>query len=181
MTRSGRFVLRTSKELHENLAREAKRRGVSLNSLVVSKLSESETQREYAFLDGLKFVPDGLLRYGSTVRGEQTSASDIDWLLIVPPQIEINRALYTKVDEVNLPDPKISLHLAHLPADLDDLSNFWLELALEAEILLDPSKQVRCVLMDIRKAIASGAYRRHLTHGQPYWAKRGKDAKSEIG
>ncbi|HEU4740092.1 MAG TPA: toxin-antitoxin system HicB family antitoxin [Meiothermus sp.] len=46
MTYSGRFNLRTPKSLHRQLAEQAKREGVSLNTLAVSLLSEGLARRQ---------------------------------------------------------------------------------------------------------------------------------------
>lgn len=179
MEPSGKFVLRAGARLHEQLKDEARAAGVSLNQICLERLALKPEAAGFGRLfQDLPFRPLGLLRYGSAVRGEQTERSDIDWLLIVPHDRTIDRDLYDCLDQIELPSRKISIHLSHLPRDEDDFSNFWLELALEAELLWDPEGLVHRSLIQIRREIAAGRYQRHLTHGQPYWVRK-NDAQSK--
>lgn len=165
-------MLRIDSKLHQELRDQALRSRRSLNQVCVERLKRSAGRRVYdRFLDSLPFKSLGLLRYGSSVRGEATAASDIDWLIVVPSDVIIDRELYAVIDSVKLPEKKISVHIAHLPASTDDFSNFWLELALEAEILVDTDGLVHKTLIHIRREIGAGRYRRYLTYGQPYWVK----------
>lgn len=177
MGHSGKFVLRIPPELHRKLTSQARAQGQSLNSLCAAALGAPGSSSAWSVR--LPFPVLGLLRFGSSVRGEETELSDIDLLAIVPRDVEIDRDLYDKLDKIPLADRKQSIHVAHLPLGIDDLSGFWLELALEAEVLEDSEGQIRKTLIAIRRGIASGLYRRFETHGQPYWVKQDGNEKSK--
>ncbi|MCB0411942.1 MAG: toxin-antitoxin system HicB family antitoxin [Bdellovibrionales bacterium] len=169
MSLSGKFVLRVGEKLHRKLKSSAEHQGISLNEFCKKKLNHSFESQSLKFLSELNFKPLGLLKYGSVVRDEQTDSSDEDWLLVVPENIEIDRELYHDLDKIKLPGQNISMNLSHLPKKGDGISNFWLELALEAEILWELGSRIRNQLFQIRREIASGRYVRKLVHGQPYW------------
>jgi hypothetical protein len=171
MEPSGKFVLRTGVRLHEQLKELAQQEGVSLNQICIERLTQSAPKSPMQIFTQLPFQPLGLLRYGSVSRGEATAVSDIDWLLLVPVETTIDRALYDVIDQQRLPLKKISLHLAHLPQEDQDYSNFWLELAIDAEVLWDQNGAIHLSLISVRRAIAAGRYQRFLTHGQPYWVR----------
>lgn len=180
MKASGKFVVRTSIELHLQLRDLARKNDISLNQLCLNKLSSSGEKFQFNFLDKLPFAVTGVLLYGSVARGEQTQQSDIDWLLIIPDEHPIDRQIFSELDRLTLPDRRISLNASHLVKDTRQTSNFWLELSLDAEVLYDPSGEVRKSLLEIRKEIANGTYRRFLTHGQPYWVNEKAIAKPKI-
>lgn len=143
-----------------------------MNSICLQRLAQNNTATAFTFLEALSFEPLGVLLYGSVVRGEQVSSSDVDWLIVAPTEVKVDRKVYNQVDALELPDRKIFLSVAHLPSSPDHASNYWLELALEAEILLDRTGEIRKCLLGIRYEIANGAFQRYLTHGQPYWVRR---------
>ncbi len=178
MEPSGKFVLRTGARLHQQLKELARQEGVSLNQICVERLLQSRAKSPAQIFGKLPFQPLGVLQYGSVSRGEAATNSDIDWLLVVPDDVAIDRALYDVVDQLKLPQKKISLHLSHLPDEERGYSNFWLELAIDAEVLWDDSGVIHRSLIGVRRAIAAGKYLRFLTHGQPYWV-RNTNAKSE--
>lgn len=111
----------------------------------------------------------GMILYGSWARGEATEASDIDVLMVMEPTVPIRRALYTAVDAIQGIDPRISLFLAHLPAEDVQPGDLWLDISLDGVILADTHGRIANTMDRIRQWIASGKVIRHDIHGQGYW------------
>ena len=59
--------------------------------------------------------------------------------------------------------------ISNLPSSPRDAGSLWLECALDAKILHDPTGIIRRRLEEIKEMIVSGAVIRRTTHGQGYW------------
>jgi hypothetical protein len=105
------------------------------------------------------------------VRGEARRTSDVDLLIVLGDGVPIRRDLYTAWDKQVMPalGEKYSPQFSHVPKG--NVSSLWLEVALEGQIDFDPHGRVRQVLYKIKEEIASGRYRRKISHGHPYWVK----------
>src|SRR5262245_18959856 len=117
---SGKFVLRLDPSLHQRLREEAKAHHVSLNTWIVRHLQnpqETTNQLWYKIKSVYKDKVIGLVQFGSTVRGENQVGSDIDLLLVITPQIEVNRDLYSLWDREIAPQFKapFSPQFSHRP------------------------------------------------------------------
>ncbi len=177
---SGKFVLRIEPELHLALKTEAHRLGESLNTLCQHKLSAAAPIIE---TNGLplnqiitSFCPVGVVLFGSTVRGEATSKSDIDLLIVLDSKKMISRDFYRHWDKLHFKD-SISPQFVHLPRIKEPLGSLWLECAIEGEILYDPNKSLRVCFREIRQSIAEGSYTKKISHGQSYWIRQEPNAK----
>ena len=177
--KESRILLRLTKPLHDAVKARAAREGLSVNSLlgrIISQgiahpladgITESIIQRarhEY----GNQVI--GLLLFGSQARGDQHERSDTDLLLVVSEELRIERSMYRAWDAL-LPEC-ISLHIGHLPHTPSDAGSLWLECALDARILFDPTGAIKNTLSAVRDFITSGAVVRRVTHGQGYWVPR---------
>lgn len=67
----------------------------------------------------------------------------------------------------------ISVNISNLPKTARDAGSLWLECALDAQVIYDPSSQIKTMLSSIRELITSGKVRRHVTHGQGFWVNYG--------
>ena len=177
--KESRILLRLTKPLHEAVKARAAQEGLSINSLLESLISQGLSNplannitesiiqragREYE----KQFI--GLLLFGSQARGDQHDTSDTDLLLVVSDNLRIERSLYRDWDHV-LPEG-ISLHIGHLPKSPADAGSLWLECALDARILFDPTGAIKNTISVVRDFITSGAMVRRVTHGQGYWVPR---------
>lgn len=176
MTAKRRILLRLPTHLHEAVKARADAARTSINSLLEhyiarglqgpnDDLADSEilnlAKREF----GTKFL--GLLLFGSQARGDVHDMSDTDILMVVDDSITIDRALYRLWDQ-RMPDD-VSLQIAHLPANPRDAGSLWLECALDARILHDPTGRIADFLAQAREYITSGNVVRKTTHGQGFW------------
>lgn len=175
---SGRFVLRMPPPLHGLLRDESKAAGLSLNEYCVRRLTTGGLADE----DGVALVSrcasvlgegfTALLLHGSWVRGDASTGSDVDALIVVRPEVPLDRSLYRTWDAEpstwrELPvDP----HFVHLPAS-DTFSGLWAEVATHGLILFDRGGQLASHLARVRSAIADGRLQRRFAHGQPYWTE----------
>ncbi len=172
---SGKFVLRLPIDLHSSFQKEAKERDVSLNSLVLEKVGASASNVEIQVaVNVFKEALLGIVQFGSTVRGEGRATSDIDWLLILGENVPIERSLYRIWDQRVAPklNKPYSPQFVHVPRDWNAISSLWLEVGLEGEVQFDPRNRIRPVMARIKSLIAEGKFRRHLSHGHPYWVKK---------
>lgn len=171
-----RILLRLPTSLHRSVKGRAAQTGVSVNAVLVQAIEDGlsmgpEHQWVPVILEtakaqlGEKFL--GLLLYGSKARGDAYKQSDTDLLLVVEPSVHIERSLYREWDK-RLPE-NLSLNIAHLPKRASEAGSLWLECALDAKILHDPSGRLRTRLSEIRDLILSGSFVRKTTHGQGYW------------
>jgi hypothetical protein len=171
-----RILLRLPAALHQRIKARADELRLSLNSTMVHVLEQGLAASGIEQLEPLivsmaksqfgdAFV--GLLLYGSRARGDAYETSDTDLLLVVAPTVRIERETYRAWDAA-LPDG-VSLNIAHVPSAPCDAGSLWLECALDARILHDPTGVLRRRLEEIRELIVSGAFVRRTTHGQGYW------------
>ena len=170
-------MLRLPPGLHEALRAEASRTGLSLNEYCVRVLGApgpdptgpaAAVAARAAEAFGIDLV--GVILYGSWARGEATSASDIDVLVVLEATRAITRGLYREWDEVamtHLGHP-IEVHFVALPED-GHVGGVWLEAALDGVVVLDVGARVARLLGTLRRAMATGAVNLRHAHGQPYW------------
>ena len=178
------ILLRTDKELHQNLLREAQLHHLSLNELCTQRLSvpSSLEGKDSALLrqvisaatrlygDRLK----GVLFYGSRARGTAHTGSDWDFLCVMDRSASLNRELYRIWDEgyPGFSNPDIEVHFAQLPEKTSVATGFWGELALDAFVIFERDFAVSLHLNRVRREIADGKIVRRMTHGQAYWIHR---------
>lgn len=180
---SGRFVLRISPELHARAARIARDLGVSLNEYcrtAIEHYTDGAAGGGSRATHGARWVDDarrvvgdvleGVVMFGSYARGEATTSSDIDLLVVVPESFELNREPYHRWDNLDL-DPRVSPHFVHLPDQVAGAGSIWFEVALDGIVLYERDRRVSAFLQSVRQAIADGRLKRRYTHGHPYWVK----------
>jgi predicted nucleotidyltransferase len=179
---SGRFLLRIDAGLHAALRAAARAAGVSLNDYCVRKLAvpsgDPSALRAPADLiaRAAAVVGEGLLgvvAYGSFVRGEAASTSDVDALIVVDASVSLTRALYRRWDEVPLTwnGRTVDPHFVHLPSADERSSGLWAEVAVDGIVLFERGLCVSEHLVRIRRDILHGRLVRRFVHGQPYWAE----------
>jgi len=172
--KSGKFILRTTPELHQELSSFAAREGRSLNdacNLLLARALRGATPSEHPFLQELiRIFGDRGLRavvlFGSVVRGMNTQSSDVDLLLVMDRATPIVRALYREWD-----DDRVSLHFSHQPQVDEELSSFWLEVLFDGKILWNTDPLWPREWERLRAKILEGAYTRKQSHGHYYWVK----------
>jgi predicted nucleotidyltransferase len=171
-----KILLRLPKDLHDAVKVRAAEADLSVNALleryiaqgVTSSLNDdvsekiiNQAQKEF----GSNCI--GLLLFGSRARGDAHDTSDTDLLLVVENEVRIERSLYRRWD-TTLPDG-ISLNITHLPVTPREAGSLWLECALDAKILFDPSRRISKALSALKEYITSGHVVRRITHGQGFW------------
>ncbi len=172
---SGKFVLRIPSGLHKKLKDEARNLDLSLNTLIIKKISNSfvveKNIMQQLIIDFLDDHLLGIILFGSVARHENKKNSDIDLLLILKPTKKINRQLYQEWENqvAHKIDKKISPQFVYLPDEGKKASGLWLEIALDGEILFDIDNQIKKFLCKIKNDIADGKYIRKNSYGQPYW------------
>lgn len=177
---SGKFVLRLDPLLHKELKEEAKLAKKSLNAVCVDRLLRGHSASAGLSSDLLKikvkFNPIAIVLFGSTARGEATSSSDIDLLIVFDESKTINREHYSQWDQL-LKNSKISPQFVHLPNTKEPIGSLWLEAAVDGEILYDRNNIAKRTLIDIRSQISKGCYVKKESHGHPYWLRQEANAK----
>jgi hypothetical protein len=188
---SGRFVLRVSQDLHQRLHDRARSEGVSLNTLCVRLLDaglsvdDRRTAKAFADLDpGLlgaierEWSADlvGIALFGSAARGNATSMSDVDLLIVLESAVPIERSLYDRWDRVlrsrgRRSDDRLAPQFVALPRSPDDAGGIWLEVAREGIVLVDSDGRLARFLIDLRDFVAGGTVVRRAVHGHPYWVR----------
>ena len=177
---SGRFLLRVAPQRHARLQSAARRLGVSLNeycgrrlrvpgpALLLEPGAAASVERPLAQFDS---ALAGVLVYGSYARGDATSASDVDLLVVVDPAIPLTRALYRDWDAepVEWQGRHVDPHFIHLPDDRRTAPGAWCEAAIDGVVLYERDGAVTRHLAAIRGDIAAGRLMRRSAHGQPYW------------
>ena len=188
MKNSGTFIVRAGSGLHTRLKRAADSSGQSLNNFCIEKLTSFLARRETGMvnsgaeiqrliLKSLPFEIVGIILFGSVARGEATSESDFDLLIVLPSDQEINRNLYREWDKSvaaqasRLVDRVVNPHFVSLPSDIYAVGSLWFEVSLDGVILFDKMGDVSKALSTIRHRIAAGEIARHDSHGQIYWIK----------
>jgi predicted nucleotidyltransferase len=179
---SGRFLLRLEPGLHAALRSAAADAGLSLNAYCARKLAAplgslaavdeaagAVTTVANHFGDALV----GVVIFGSWVRDELTSDSDVDLLVVVAPNVPLERELYRRWDRepVHWEGRPVEPLFVHLPDPRDRASGLWAEVATEGIVLFERALAVSKVLLQIRRDIARGLLVRGTAHGHPYWAE----------
>jgi len=171
-----RILLRIPAALHRVVKARAKESNASINSVLVQAIHQGLSMGDVRNVEPLiikratsefgdAFV--GLLLFGSRARGDAHETSDTDILLVVDQSVRVVREMYRMWDEI-LP-AGISLSISSLPDAARDAGSLWLECALDAKILYDPTGALRRRLDEIKEMIVSGVFVRRTTHGQGYW------------
>lgn len=194
---SGRFVLRIEPVLHCRLRRMATDHDMSLNALCEKLLTEATAppnpNGRIDMIGQAEWFPScrnlveqwrvaeqwgkhlcGAIVFGSAVRGELRSDSDIDLLIVLDACVPLKRQLYQRWDALlanNVLDREISAHFVHLPQRIEDAGGLWLEVAIEGQIFVDRAGQLGWTLLELRRAIAAGRFVREVAHGQPFWRR----------
>ena len=177
--KSGRLLLRMPPDLHAALDGAARAAGLSLNELCVRRLAATDWRRDFSASIVMRAA--ALLRenlravvlHGSQARGEATSGSDIDVLVVVRGSVPLGRRLYRDWDaghEAAPGEPLVDPHFVHVREERD-ISGLWAEAAIAGEVLFDRDGKTTARLVRARQAIADGAVRRRVVHGQPYWTE----------
>lgn len=190
---SGRFVVRVSPSLHQELADAASKERVSLNHLCVGILKEGVQQDKKtkgALYDDLiatlnnRFGDDlmALLLIGSRVSGEATTGSDRDFLVVLSDKTELTRALYRWWDEtITSPrEEEWNPQFVHLPLSPSEAGSLWFEAALNHENLWTGNRAVHELMEQLRAMISRDEVRRCWSGGHPYWVWR-SDEKQVTG
>lgn len=179
---SGRFVLRIDPGLHAALREAAAEAGISLNEYCSRKLAapvgdlaafqgawETVGRAAGLFADALV----GVAVFGSWARGEESSGSDVDALVVVEARVEIARGLYRRWDEapVSWDGHEVEPHFVHLPGPEDEATGLWAEVALDGLVLFERDLRLSAHLARVRRDIADGRVVRRTVHGQPYWVR----------
>lgn len=177
---SGRFVLRIPPELHARLREEARDAGRSLNEICTRKLAAPGGVAESP---GASIVARaieqfgrtlvGVLLFGSWARGEAGTASDVDLLVVIDPEVPIVRSLYRPWDETpcRWEGRRLEVHFIHRPEGGARPTGLWAEVALDGLVLFDRDLELSRHLIQVRREIATGSVRREQSHGQPYWVE----------
>lgn len=181
MLRPTRFLLRLPPALHRALTARAQTEGVSLNEFCVRRLAAVNgpvglpvdvpgiLERASAAVsnDGVL----GLVVHGSVARGEASTSSDVDVLIVVDDGVPLTRALYRRWDDgpQGHGERPIDVHFVHLPPAPDRAGSVWCEAAIEGIVLADATGRIWRALRDVRRAISEGRLVRRSVHGQPYW------------
>lgn len=177
---SGKFVVRVDPKLHKALRKEAQEKGESLNSLCVHKLSGRTLENPWVNIVEVivkGYQPLGIALFGSVARGENKESSDVDLLIVLNSSETVDRDCYRKWDKLFSGNTKLSPQFVHQPRSNEAIGSIWLETAMDAEVLYDPSGQLKKTFLDIRKEIARGAYLRKESYGHSYWIRQDINAK----
>lgn len=183
------LLLRLPIKEHRELKAEAFRRGVSLNYLCNEKLSGNSFRETGGppkdssitkILDHFGSFLFGVVLFGSTARGEQTKKSDKDLLLVLRPEVVLDRSWYRRFDSLNL-DPRITPQFVRMPVDSHEVGSIWFEAAIDGIILHDTLGAIAKTFRDLRKQMAENRIQRLWAHGHPYWVRKDSNEKSILG
>lgn len=175
---SGRFVLRLPPALHATLTASARTRGISLNEHCVRGLSRAEAVANAGLTDAVarsleQLGPDvtAVAVFGSWARGEAGPSSDVDMLIVVAPDVEITRSLYSPWDDIDLAieGHRVEPHFVRLRAADEPISGLWAEIALDGAIVYDPGLTLSRELSRVRRAILEGGVVRRSAGGRSWW------------
>lgn len=177
---SGRFLLRIEPQLHALLRNEADRAELSLNEYCARKLAAPgvdvagpaiATVRQAATVAEGRLM--GLLAFGSWARGEAADESDVDILVVVSPEIVLERELYRRWDASPLrwEGRRVEPHFVHLPDPDERVTGLWAEAAIDGIVLFDPGRVLARHLVGVRRRILAGGLIRREVHGHPYWVE----------
>lgn len=194
-----RFLLRAPKQLVSLLKTEAKMLGVSLNTLIVMKLS-----KDAAWLANLKSTPPlthqhslneltspfkdalysyiekitktslgsgllGVVLFGSAANNTLRRNSDIDLLFVIDHCIAIDRDSYSVFQNEQISGHTISPLIVYPPDSESKFRSLWLEVAIGGIVLTEREFLISQTLIQIRNLIESGQAVRKVSYGVPYW------------
>lgn len=178
---SGRFVLRIDPALHAALTEAAEAAGLSLNEYCARKLAAPGSDVTGAMVEVVTrsavvagAALQGLVAFGSWARGEMTTASDVDLLVVVDAGLPITRDLYRTWDReptIQWEGHPVEPHFVHLPADPGGISGLWAEAALDGIVLFDRNLAIARWLGGVRRQIATGRMVRREAAGHRYWVE----------
>jgi hypothetical protein len=177
--RSGRFVLRLPPALHGTLRAAARDAGLSLNEYCVRRLAAggpgltADESGAAIVTAAAALAGDALVAvavYGSWVRGDATTTSDVDILVVVEPRFALTRSVYRIWDSapVTWNGRTVDPHFVHPPRGRI-AGGVWGEVAVEGVVLFERDWRLSAELVRIRRSIAAGRLVRRFVHGQPYW------------
>jgi hypothetical protein len=178
---SGRFVLRTPPALHGALRRAARQAGRSLNEYCVRRLAAPAAERASDAPAVVAWASDefgdalcGVVVYGSWARGEATSESDVDVLVVLDASVALTRDIYRKCDRASLSwdNHPVQIQIVRMPDARRVAGGLWPEIALDGIVLFERDFELSRRLVAIRCAIADGRLVRRTAHGQPYWTTK---------
>jgi hypothetical protein len=175
------FLLRLPRALHATLTERAAHEGLSLNEYCTRRLGAPEPPSVTRIDIGAIVEPAvrvagghfvGLIAHGSTVRGEASTSSDVDVLVVVDRGLPLTRDVYREWDIANHErrGSRLDAHFIHLPERPSRAASVWCEAAIEGVVLVDVDGRVEQTLREVRRAIGEGRLVRKRAHGQPYWA-----------
>jgi hypothetical protein len=179
---SGKLLLRISELRHLMLQSEARDLGISVSELCrcrVESPSAMETlpaEIATAIQAAQAAVASsmlGIVLFGSYARGSHTDASDIDLLIILDPEVKINRTLYRSWQNHAQGVERCEPHFVSLPDPEKKLTGLWAEIAIDGQILWERNNQIQYLLVKIRRAIIEGKLVSKKVHGQTYWLHTG--------
>lgn len=184
---SGTFVLRLDPQLHGCLRREARAAGTSLNDWCSRMLAapgghgiDEAARVVLPIRSGLGSDLIGVIVHGSFARGELSTRSDVDLLVVLDTSLPITRSLYREWEGAvpSWGDRQVDVHFVHLPESGAPVSGIWAEAAVCGIVLHERDLIVSRRLAEIRGRIAGGEVVRRMAQGQPYWVHEKHDAKS---
>lgn len=114
----------------------------------------------------------GVVAFGSWARGEASSASDLDILVIADGQTPISRALYRGWDagpDLSWDGHEVTPHFVHLPPRAAAVSGLWAEVATDGLILFERRLVVSRHLASVRRRLLDGELSARVADGQRYW------------
>ena len=172
-----KFLLRLPVNLFKSLKNRSTKSQISINQLMLKKLSMEETSNSnnfFSFEDFNKVRATisseiiGCILFGSSARGDAWIDSDYDLIFITTVGIDINRSWYRLWDELGFSD-KASPLFVSISSEKSPPS-FILEAAIDGVVLFDSTgNDIKLYLQSLRKLIAAGKFSRKELHGQPIW------------
>ena len=177
-----RLLLRLPLPLFAELKARAQAVGLSVNSLIIDSLRTIKSVPNKITvtgahapldLDKLQGLYEGKIRavilFGSQARGEANQNSDIDLLLVLPPEVPISRSLYKLWDSHKVAPSNVSPQFCHSP-NLRGIGSLWLEVAIDGIVLWEQNLEVSQTLIHVRQEILASVYTRKQAHGHYYWS-----------
>ena len=114
----------------------------------------------------------GVVAFGSWARGEESSTSDLDVLLIAGEGVPVSRALYRRWDAgpgLSWNGHEVTPHFVRLPSEEAPVSGLWAEVARDGLILFERDLVVSRRLASVRRRIARGELSLRRAGGRRYW------------